>query len=59
MEQKTNAHQLSKLNGELFDMFSNKILSPALVINQVFIYKYISNIKIVTLISENIHLTIN
>ena len=54
MEQKTNAHQLSKLNGELFDMFSNKILSPALVINQVFIYKYISNIKTVTLISENI-----
>ncbi len=54
MEQKTNAHQLSKLNGELFDMFSNKILSPALVINQVFIYKCISNIKTVTLISENI-----
>ena len=54
MKQKTNAHQLSKLNGELFDMFSNKILSPALVINQVFIYKCISNIKTVTLISENI-----
>ena len=55
MKQKTNAHQLSKLNGELFDMFSNKIPSPALVINQVCIYKCISNIKTVTLISENIY----